>query len=219
MNYFAHGYRYIDRPWFLAGTALPDWLNVVDRRVRVRKDQASRFMIDSDFQMAELASGIVQHHHDDHWFHSTAVFTQLSLSLTQEIRCLLSADTSWRPSFLGHIAIELLLDAALISRDPSRLDAYYSAIGRIDAEQFETAVNRIARQPVTGLADWIGIFLNERFLYDYTEDEKLYKRLNQVMRRVGLSQIPAEFNHLLPAARSRVVERMEDMLACPAEPN
>ena len=54
MNYFAHGYRYIDRPWFLAGTALPDWLNVVDRRVRVRKDQASRFMIDSDFQMAEL---------------------------------------------------------------------------------------------------------------------------------------------------------------------
>ena len=173
MNYFAHGYRYIDRPWFLAGTALPDWLNVVDRRVRVRKDQASRFMIDSDFQMAELASGIVKHHHNDHWFHSHAVFPQLSLTLTQEIRCLLSADTSWRPSFLGHIAIELLLDAALISRDPSRLDAYYSAIGRIDAEQLETAVNRIAGRPVTGLADWIGIFLNERFLYDYTEEEKL----------------------------------------------
>ena len=107
-------------------------------------------MIDSDFQLAELASGIVQHHHDDHWFHSTAVFTQLSSSLTQEIRYLLSADTSWRPSFLGHIAIELLLDSALISRDPSRLDAYYSAIGRIDAKQFETAVNRIARRPVTG---------------------------------------------------------------------
>ena len=152
-------------------------------------------------------------------FTQQPVFTQLSLFLTQEIRYILPADASWRPSFLGHIAIELLLDSALINRDPARLDAYYTAIGRIDAEQLETAVNRIARRPVAGLADWIGIFLNERFLYDYTEDEKLLKRLNQVMRRVGLSQIPTEFNHLLPAARNRVVERMEDLLACPVEPN
>src|SRR3984957_18435669 len=36
MNYFAHGIRFVDRPWFLAGTALPDWLSVIDRRVRLR---------------------------------------------------------------------------------------------------------------------------------------------------------------------------------------
>ncbi len=36
MNYFAHGYRFIDDPYFMAGTALPDWLSVADRRVRIR---------------------------------------------------------------------------------------------------------------------------------------------------------------------------------------
>ena len=40
MNYFAHGYAFVDDPWFLAGTAVPDWLNVSDRGVRVRERQA-----------------------------------------------------------------------------------------------------------------------------------------------------------------------------------
>ena len=33
MNYFAHGVRFLEDPYFLAGTAVPDWLSVVDRRV------------------------------------------------------------------------------------------------------------------------------------------------------------------------------------------
>jgi hypothetical protein len=37
MNYFAHGIRFLDRPWFLAGTATPDWLSVADRKVRLRE--------------------------------------------------------------------------------------------------------------------------------------------------------------------------------------
>ena len=36
MNYFAHGWNYVDAPYVLAGTAVPDWLSVVDRRVRAR---------------------------------------------------------------------------------------------------------------------------------------------------------------------------------------
>ena len=39
MNYFAHGHRFVDDPYFLAGTAVPDWLSVVDRKVRVRAAQ------------------------------------------------------------------------------------------------------------------------------------------------------------------------------------
>jgi hypothetical protein len=41
VNYFAHGRRFIDDPYFLAGTAVPDWLNVVDRQVRVRGRHAA----------------------------------------------------------------------------------------------------------------------------------------------------------------------------------
>ena len=36
MNYFAHGRSFIDHPYLLAGTAVPDWLNLVARRSRIR---------------------------------------------------------------------------------------------------------------------------------------------------------------------------------------
>ena len=41
MNYFAHGRHFIDQPYLLAGTAVPDWLNVVDRSVRARPARAA----------------------------------------------------------------------------------------------------------------------------------------------------------------------------------
>ena len=40
MNYFAHGYAFLDDPYFLAGTAVPDWLSVIDRRMRARSKLA-----------------------------------------------------------------------------------------------------------------------------------------------------------------------------------
>src|SRR5687768_7726430 len=111
MNYFAHGRRYVHDAYFLSGTAVPDWLNVVDRRVRVRSKAAQQFVDDSDPQVAALARGIVQHHYDDQWFHQTRAFAELSLRFTLEIRELLQPDDGFRPSFLGHILVELLLDA------------------------------------------------------------------------------------------------------------
>ena len=40
MNYFAHALPFLDQPYFVAGTAVPDWLSVVDRQVRVRRRHA-----------------------------------------------------------------------------------------------------------------------------------------------------------------------------------
>ena len=57
MNYFAHGRAWIDDPYMLAGTAVPDWLNVVDRRVRVRSRQAALHCESADVRVARLAAG------------------------------------------------------------------------------------------------------------------------------------------------------------------
>src|SRR5579863_4782510 len=103
MNYFAHGFAHVDDPWFLAGTAVPDWLNVSDRGVRVREKQAAPLVTDVDPRVAALARGIVQHHADDAWFHVTPVFAELSWSFASRLREVLAPDEGMRPSFLGHI--------------------------------------------------------------------------------------------------------------------
>jgi hypothetical protein len=212
MNYLAHGWQFTDDPYFLAGTAAPDWLCVADRGVRVRSKNAAAWTSDKDSQLAAFARGICRHHADDRWFHESRAFVELSLEFSSRIRGALPADEGFRPWFLGHILVELLLDAALVEEKPERLTAYYGALAEVEAATIEAAVNRIATHPTDRLAGFISIFCRERFLWDYSDDGKLLVRLNQVMRRVRLPALPASFVELLPAMRSAVQRRRIELL-------
>lgn len=213
MNYFAHGRHFIDDPYYLAGTAVPDWLNVVDRRVRVRNRNAAPHVPAADARLAAVAAGIVQHCHDDDWFHQTRAFAELSLDICRQLRDVLPADDGFRPHFLGHILVELLLDAELIRDDPARLDAYYVALEGIEPQVVEEAVSTIAGRAVANLAAFIPLFSRERFLWDYGDDGKLLFRVNQVMRRVGLPLLPPEVADIFAKARGAVAQRKAELLA------
>jgi hypothetical protein len=62
------------------------------------------------------------------------------------------------------------------------------------------------------LGRFVPLFVQERFLWDYLDDGKLCYRLNQVMRRVGLSALPPAFRDLLPNARQQVNDRRNQLL-------
>jgi hypothetical protein len=212
MNYFAHGRNYTHDPYFLAGTCVPDWLGVLDRRNRARSRVAQTLFDDADPLVAAVARGVAQHHADDAWFHENAAFFALQATLTKSVRAVLPAGDRHRPSFLGHILVELLLDAELIAENPARLADYYAALEGLDPALVAAAVNRITPRPVERLAEFIPRFSAERFLSDYLEDAKLWFRLNQVMRRVKLPELPREFLGLLPEARSLVRKRRVELL-------
>ena len=212
MNYFTHGRNFTDDPYFLAGTAVPDWLGVLDRRNRARSRVAKTLFDDPDPCVAAVARGVARHHADDAWFHETPAFFFLQAELTKSVRAVLPADDRHRPSFLGHILVELLLDAELIAENPQRLTEYYAAMDSLDPEAVAYAVGRITPRPPEGLARLIPRFSAERFLSDYSEDAKLWFRLNQVMRRVKLPELPREFLSVLPQARTRVREYRTQLL-------
>lgn len=213
MNYFAHGRHFVDDPYFLAGTAVPDWLNVVNRRIRVRSRHAATHLHASDTRLAAVAAGILQHCRDDDWFHQTRAFAELSLGISWQLRELLPADDGFRPHFLGHILVELLLDAELIRDDPTRLEAYYRALENLEPPIVEAAVSTIAGRDVPNLAAFIPLFSRERFLWDYGDDGKLLLRVNQVMRRVGLPLLPGDVAVVLATARDAVARRKAELLA------
>jgi hypothetical protein len=212
MNYFAHALPFLDQPYFVAGTAVPDWLTVVDRRSRVRSKHAEAFLADPDPCVAAVAGGILQHLRDDAQFHSTRAFAETSLQLTTQFRDSLTGETGLRPFFLGHLLVELLLDASLVADDPSRLTEYGRLLDEVEARLVEAAVNRMTPQPAERLAVFIDLFRRERILWDYLEDAKLMVRLNQIMRRVRLEPLPPDFAAVLPAARGLVRARRSDLL-------
>jgi hypothetical protein len=79
----------------------------------------------------------------------------------------------------------------------------------------ETHVNRIGPRPTDRIAGLLPMFIRERFLFDYADDDRLCRRLNQVMRRVGLPELPPAFADVLPQARARVGPRCDELLAAP----
>ncbi len=212
MNYLAHGYRFTDEPYVVAGTAAPDWLSVIDRKMRLRARRAAEFVADADPTLAAVARGVVQHHLDDEWFHQTEAFTELSLTFAVEVRRVLPGDEGFRPSFLGHILVELLLDASLAEEEPRWLDNYYAALERIDAVTVQAAINQLATRTTDRIETLIPRFNRERFLFDYSRDDRLLVRLNHVMRRVNLPLLPENVAELFPAMRRRVGERRNKLM-------
>jgi hypothetical protein len=212
MNYFAHGMRFVDRPYFLAGTAVPDWLNVADRGVRLRAQRVEPLAVESSGPVAELAAGILQHIEDDRAFHKSRAFVETSGELTRLFREILGPDDGFRPGFLGHIVTELLLDAVLIDAQPGLLDAYYEAFDRIDPATVECGVNQMSRNSTTTLAEFIPLFRRAEFLRDYGDPPRLLFRLNQVMRRVRLNQLPEKIADVLVAGRGIVEPRAGELL-------
>ena len=213
MNYFAHGLAFIDRPFFLAGTAVPDWLNVVDRKVRVRAGDVRPFADGSGSREAELAGGILRHLNDDEWFHATAGFSNATEKLTASFReHLTGIRENPRAAFLGHITTELLLDRVLIEQSPDRLDAYYAAVADVDPGWIEHTLARFLGRAVSGLAWFIERFLETRFLFDYLDASKLLDRLNQVAGRIKLRPLPVSTTCVIESGRLIVKRHLSELL-------
>ena len=216
MNYFAHAFPFIvsgaEDPFFVCGLAVPDWLNVVDRKVKARSRSAKSFL-DSGVSETEshLARGVVQHHFDDDWFHQNRAFNELCLEFTVELREILQPDPGFRPSFLGHILVELFLDELLIRRFPSEIESYYQIIRDVDAGIVEKIVSQFSTKPAVNLEQWIGRFHQIQFLYDYADNEKLLGRLNQIMQRVKLRPLPDRLFSFFESARKRIEARVDEL--------
>jgi hypothetical protein len=212
MNYLAHSLACLDVPYGVAGAAVPDWLGLTRPRLRCRSRQAAPFADAIEPRLAAVARGVLRHHADDAWFHETEAFCTLSLELARRVRGVTGDENGMRPSFLGHILVELLLDATLMAEDPRYVDAYYGALNKIDPDVAAGAVGGMIGADASALASIIRRFRAMRFLYDYADDSGLTYRLNQVMRRVRLPELPGRFMSILPAARALIADSRDELL-------
>ncbi|MEM6980122.1 MAG: hypothetical protein AAF539_10700, partial [Planctomycetota bacterium] len=190
MNFLCHALPYFDAPTKSVCTGVPDWLSVVDRRIRARRKSAQNVLPSDDPTLDAVARGVLAHLDDDRWFHGSEAFTRLNLQFAIDLRDRLPNDAGFRPTFVGHILVEMLLDAAYLQHDRNWVDQYYGLIRGCDAAGIEAAVNLITGKPSDRIAEVIDRFANLGFLYDYATDAGLWFRVNQVLQRVRLPEIP-----------------------------
>jgi len=212
MNYLAHALPFLDDPYFVAGTAVPDWLMVADRRVRMRPRYVEPWPRDADPLVAAVARGVMQHLRDDGRFHETRAFAETNMELAVATRKLLGHESGLAPNILGDLMVELLLEATLIAEAPDCLDAYYQTLAAVDFGRVEAAVNRFSPRRTERLAVFAAHFFQLRILSDYAEDAKLVVRIDQVLRRLKLEPLGDRLAGLLPYARRLVAERRAELL-------
>jgi len=212
MNFLCHALPYLDQPLLAVATGIPDWLRMIDRRIRARQRLAQQYLASADPNLRLVAAGIVRHHDDDRWFHGTRAFAETNLTLAIQLRDLLPGDEGFRPTFVGHILVEMLLDALWIRRDQALADRYYALVDSADPNELQRCVNAITGKPTDRLSELIRRFAVARFLYDYLDYDRLLFRLNQVMNRVGLPPLPPSVGGWLPSAEKLVESRQRELL-------
>ena len=241
MNFLAHGLGSLGEPYLVAGTALPDWLRVADRRLRLRTARVqplahppehgdlartanaatteTRTATGTETAIRLLARGALQHEDDDTRFHNAGVFCRRARTVARQLQQVAEGRTGrMKFAFAGHVATEMLLDAALIAEDPARLETYYADLAAIETSVVTEAVFRMTGQRPPRLAEWIDRFRQEQFLRDYTTPEGLLHRLNQVMRRVRLGRLPADCVDVLHSS-GKLIAAEAGALANPPRPS
>ena len=212
MNCFTHALPHLDDPYYAVGVCLPDWLSACDRKCRAREKNALMFADDKDPIVAKTAKGVVQHHQDDDWFHKTPAFNELMLNFGMELKEVFGKERTMRPAFIGHVLVELFLDAYLHAQNPGKLDYFYDQVKTVDRESIQQALNRFATRPTEKLAAEIERFARVKYLYDYETDKGTIFRINKVFRALKLELIGDEVFEWMPGARQRVYDRASELL-------
>lgn len=210
MNYFAHAFRFLDNPYFLAGTSLPDWLSVVNRRARLRKPMLIAHLESADERVRQLVGGVVQHLEDDVRFHNSPAFGEVLIQVVRTIHPVVNAQ-GVPLTFLSHLIAEILFDAVLLQRFPGGAARYYASLDQVDSMWIETTTDAILGQRVDHLSAFVRLFCKERILDDYNDDEMTFVRMNQVMTRLKLPALPKSLQQILPQLRQIVAARENDL--------
>lgn len=204
MNYLAHGHAHLDRPWFLAGTALPDWVRVCGSRIPCSSHPrillASSATSPDGGPRAELAAGVLRHHRDDRLFHAAPAFARAQEGLRAILVERWPREALPRPRFVAHILCELLLDRQLVLERPDRIHRYQEALRTLDPNALEEIACRWAPLPPGRLSRlWLHL-TRRRLLDDHVREDRVAERVARIVGSTRHPPLPASFREVLPAA-------------------
>ena len=85
----------------------------------------------------------------------TPAFHDVSAKIGKLFRASFDAGDNFRSGFLGHIAMELLVDGILTEKNPGLLDRYYDLVDSIDGQQLQDKVNALGAKQTEALVPFL----------------------------------------------------------------
>lgn len=207
MNFLSHYYFDKDtNPYQILGSVLPDlFKNATKIRLHPEKNP-SAFLANP--KVSKILMGWNNHLAVDKYFHNSTFFFENTARIKIDIKPMLE-ESLFRPSFLAHITLELILDHLLLTQQIVHVDAFYTALQNVEEEVIEEFLT------ISGVIDsrdfmrFFTSFMKSRYLFKYEQTASISYALNQICMRVWPEQL--DDNQLL--VLTHVVSNYSDDLS------
>ncbi len=181
MNFLSH--YYFDRDstdcYFILGTVLPDLLKNADKTIVLHPEKLGH----NNPQIKSLIAGWNKHLAVDKYFHSSEFFIthshQLKVLLTPAIE-----GSPVKPFFLGHIAVELIIDNLLLTTNRLKVDDFYDHLKSCDHTVIEEFLTIAGLNDTDRFFRFFNGFKRDGYLHTYSETEQIAYALKRICMRV-----------------------------------
>jgi acyl carrier protein phosphodiesterase len=190
MNFLAHFFLDKDHPsaFFIVGAATPDLLSIYNSGLRIKAGQVDHLNADAQAHgEPHFLEGLARHFHADRVFHSSPLFSAETHEFSKMLGQTFSEQDVPRKYFIAHILLELLMDKVLIRHDAQLLPNYYRHFESLAPfEAVRKATETVAAHPLPNYESFLQKFVENKYLYHYTENDHLIYILRRLLRRVGI---------------------------------
>lgn len=184
MNFLSHYYfeRYSHDPELVLGSILPDLVKNAAKGIHVLAHKyEERF--GSNPKLNSIYRGWIRHLETDRIFHNSMFFYEK----THELKILLTPaveDTPIRPSFLSHIALELLLDHLLLKNDWVNEMDFYAYLASVDRDAVTRFLNLCDVEDTTFFFTYFNSFIRAQYVGSYREFDAMTMAIINICRRL-----------------------------------
>ena len=181
MNFLSH--YYFDRDnancYHTLGTVLPDLLKNADKTINLHPEKLHH----PEPAINDIITGWQKHLEIDRYFHSSDFF----LTRSHELKLLLKpaiASSPVKPFFLGHIALELILDNLLITTNKISVTDFYKHLDACNTDIIKEFLNFAGLADTARFFKFYEGFKKSRYLETYAEEHQIAYALKRICMRV-----------------------------------
>lgn len=181
MNFLSHFYfdRETDDCYFILGTVLPDLLKNADKTIIIHPEKLQH----PEKNINSIIKGWNKHLEVDRYFHSSNFFLTHSHQLKKLLAPVIEGSPV-KPFFLGHIALELILDNLLITTNKIEAHSFYEHIAGCDNKPIHDFLTSADLKDTAKFFRFFDGFKRDGYLHTYSETPKIAYALKRICMRV-----------------------------------
>ncbi|RYU91272.1 hypothetical protein EWM62_04850 [Mucilaginibacter terrigena] len=181
MNFLSHYYfdKHTTDCYFTLGTVLPDLLKNADKTIVLHPEKLAH----ANPNVNSIIQGWNKHLLVDKYFHSAEFFLTHSHNLKKLLAPVI-VESPVKPFFLGHIAIELILDNLLITTNEISVSDFYDHLDSCDEAVIREFLRFAGMETPDVFFKFYAEFKRSRYLNTYINIEQITYALKRICMRV-----------------------------------